>query len=95
MIKSRGVLWPVIVEYVYSAGGLMLAIDVADIEVLGELVHIDTMQRLTYDQALAYRGDVLHILEPSPWPPVEPSPVGRGQGEGAGEGVSIGTETDL
>lgn len=95
MIKSRGVLWPVIVEYVYSVGGLMLAIDVADIEVLGELVHIDTMQRLTYDQALAYRGDVVHVLNPTPWPPVEPSSVGRGQGEGAGEGVDLGTEAGI
>lgn len=80
-MKSRGVLWPVIVEYVYSVGGLLVAIDEADIEVLDELVHISTMQRLTYDQALVYRGDVLHVLTPSP---VE-------DGGGAGEGVPIGT----
>lgn len=60
-----------VVTTLYNTGGVMVALNEADIEVMGDLVHITTMQRLTFDQALVYRYDVLHIPVAYPLPPAD------------------------
>lgn len=52
-------IWPGVVRRRYANGGKLIAAVPCDIEVLGELVHIEVGQSLTEDQALVFSGDVL------------------------------------
>lgn len=55
-------VWPRVVARRYDNGGHMIALVEMDIEIMDELLHIPAGHRLTRDQALAYPGDVQHVL---------------------------------
>lgn len=55
-------VWPGVVRRRYGLGGYMVAQQTMDVEVLGELVHIEAGQKLSEDEALVYRGDVMHVF---------------------------------